>query len=208
MRRTFIMAAALAALAIPALAQTDTSTAIDEIVEPFVLSPGDVIDVQVLEDNSLNRQLLIQPDGKISFPLAGVLDAGGKTPEQLQAIVRAALSDDFLDAPTVTVALVASQEIVRLQERRPTVFVLGQVRSPGVFPLGDGLSVVQILALAGGPAPFAATSRIQIRSRDDSGTESVTFFDYEELERGRRLPNIPPLSDGDVIFIPERGLFE
>lgn len=188
-----------------------TQTAIaPEAVEEFVLGRGDVIDISVLEDSSLSRQVLVRPDGKISMPLAGSLQAEGRTPEQLQSDIREQLAKDFIEPPTVTVSLVRVAEAgapgteeIDLQ----SIYVLGQVGSPGRFDVTEPLDVLQALALAGGPGVFAATSRIQIRQRDENGGETVKLFDYDAIEDGAGAPFFE-LGDGTVIFVPERGIFE
>lgn len=177
--------------------------------ELYTLQPGDTIEVQVLEDTSLNRTLLVQPDGRISFPLVGVVEAGGKTPGELQQTLRSRLAQDFLEPPTVTVSLTSTPEIERDRAAAAESFhILGQVGQPGRFPLVKPISVVEALALAGGPGVFAAESRIQVRSRSADGVETVRLFDYEALEEGRVIPEMIEIRDGDVIFVPESGIFE
>ena len=181
---------------------------------PYTLQPGDVISISVLEDPSLDRQVLVQPDGRISVPPAGVLMAGGRTPGELQTRLSRALAEDFVEAPAVTVALVsspafeASVEEAEEEEAVPRVYVLGQVQRPGGYELEDGMDMLQVLAIAGGPGVFAATGRIQLRSLTEDGVETVQILDYERLENGAPLPERFALEDGDVIFVPERGIFE
>ena len=176
----------------------------------YLLQPGDVIDVSVLEDSTLNRQALVRPDGRISLPLAGALMAEGRTPEDLQAAIRNRLRKDFVDGPTVTVALLSvAEDALKDEDALPIVYVLGQVNAPGRFEIRDTVTPLQALAMAGGPAIFAAKDRIQVRTRDADGVETVTVFNYEAIEEG--LPSVGAtfeLGDGDVIVVPERGLFD
>lgn len=173
---------------------------------PFRLSPGTVVEVQVLEDPSLNRQVLVQPDGLIAFPLAGYLQADGKTPQELADDIRAALTDDFLDPPTVTVSLIAGSTpgVTGFQ----TFYVIGQVGAPGRHQTEEPVHILQALAIAGGPGAFAAKRRIQIRKRAQDGTEMLRLFDMEAVEDGQLVSELLVIGDGDVIFVPERGLFE
>jgi len=181
----------------------------------FVLSPGDVIDISVLEDANLSRQALIRPDGKISLPIAGTLTAAGRTPEEVRAAIIDRLKGDFVSAPTVTVSLVSlappDPEEVQQEDEKVfgKVFMLGQVRQPGVFQFEEDqpLSLLQALALAGGPDVFAARKRIQIRRQTEDGEQLITF-NYNDIEDGLVLPDQLILQDGDVIVVPERGLFE
>jgi len=173
--------------------------------EPYRLQPGDAIEVQVLEDPSLNRALNLQPDGLISFPLAGAVVAGGKTPAELADDIRDALSDDFLDPPTVTVTLVG---IAGRAQAGLTFYIFGQVGRPGRYEIREPVDVLQALAMAGGPSIFAATTRIQVRKRDEAGTEQLSFFDFDAVTEGLAVPFPQEIDDGDVIYVPEAGLFE
>jgi polysaccharide export outer membrane protein len=201
MRTIFMFAVIAAFLAVgPAAAQT------------FTLKPGDVIEVSVLEDATLNRQALVRPDGLISLPIAGTITAGGRTPEQVQAAIVSRLRSDFVTDPTVTVALVSlAPDALETEEEEEIgrIFVLGQVRAPGLFQFKaeEPLSALQALALAGGPDVFAAKRRIQIRRRTEGGEELIVF-NYDDVEDGLLLPDAMMLVDGDVIVVPERGIFE
>ena len=183
--------------------------------EQYRLKPGDVIEVTVLEDPNLNRRVLVAPDGRVSLPLAGILRAGGRSVGQVQASVRSALTRDFVTPPTVTVSLVAlgPEELEAPPEPEEielwTVYVLGEVRSPGsyTYEAEKPVTALQALTLAGGPDTFAARGRIQIR-RVVEGTETLRFLDYDALESAAGTTKPELLQDGDVILVPERGLFD
>lgn len=178
--------------------------------QDYRLQPGDTIEVSVLEDPGLNRQVLIRPDGKVSLPLAGTVQAAGLTPEAVQRAVRGRLAGDFVEPPTVTVSLLGLGA-EDLEEEAPeglaSVYVLGQVGAPGRYDVLRPVDILQALALAGGPGVFAARERIQVRRRE-SGGDVLMLFNYDDVEEGR-VPLAPiDLRDGDVIVVPERGLFE
>lgn len=177
----------------------------------YRLQPGDLIEISVVEDEKLNRQVLIRPDGRISLPLAGTVRASGRTPEALQSAISSRLSKDFVQPPNVTVSLVSlaqprfgEEEEVELN----TVFVVGQVANPGRFqyPADEPITVLKALSLSGGPGAFAARKRIQIR-RQTKDDVMVFEFNYKAVESGRRLETDIELVDGDVIVVPERGFF-
>lgn len=178
----------------------------------YRLQPGDLIEITVIEDDKLNRQVLIRPDGRISLPLAGTVRASGRTPEALQSAISSRLSKDFVQPPNVTVSLVSlaqprfgdDEEEVELN----TVFVVGQVANPGRFqyPADEPITVLKALSLSGGPGAFAARKRIQIR-RQTKDDVMVFEFNYKAVESGRRLETDIELVDGDVIVVPERGFF-
>lgn len=182
----------------------------DEIDPDFRLGVGDVLSVSVLEDSSLDRQLLVRPDGRVSMPLAGAPRAVGRTPEQLAGAIRAGLSDDFIEPPTVTVALVGlgfEAEDQDDEDAFPVIYVLGEVNRPGSFTVREPVGLLQALALAGGPGIFAAKERVQVRRVTELGVEEVLLVDYEALEEGAAAPLVL-LGDGDTVMVPERGLFE
>ena len=173
--------------------------------QEYLLKPGDRITISVFEDPALNSTALIQPDGKISILLAGSLDAAGVSPAALQDQIQAKLAKDFIEPPTVSVALAS----LGAPETPPSFYVLGEVGQPGLFTFDaeKPVTVLQALSLAGGPGVFAARERIQLRRYVDDQSGSIRLFDYDAVEDGEVLQ--PPLfiEDGDVIVVPERGLF-
>lgn len=205
MRRFLIALMALAASLSTMLLQTGAWAQ-----QGYLMQVGDRLEITVLEDPGLNRTVLIRPDGRITMPLAGTLEAAGSTPEALQARITSALAGQFVQPPTVTVS-VASLGAGALEAIETgtvaTVYVIGQVGRPGNYEVALPMDVLQLLALAGGPGTFAARDRIQIRRRGAEG-ESVLLFDYESVERGAVPSAGIMVADGDVIVVPERRLFE
>lgn len=183
--------------------------------EFYRLVPGDVLEVTVLEDPDLGRQLLVRPDGRVSMPLAGTVMAQGRTPEQVQGTIRARLARNFVEPPTVTVAVVSVREELEDEELEEIVlndvYVLGEVARPGRFeyPNDEPVTVLQALSLAGGVGPFAAIKRIQVRQVVD-GIETVRLFNYEAVEDGASVSaaDFEPLVDGAILIVPERGFLE
>ena len=176
----------------------------------YVVQVGDRLDISVLEDPGLNRTVLVRPDGRITMPLAGSIVAAGSSPEALQTRIQSALSSQFVQPPTVTVSLVSLGQAPAgtvPEGALARVYVLGQVGSPGPYEVALPMDILQVLAIAGGPATFAARKRIQVRRRGTDG-ETLFLFDYDSIERGE-VPSTPiTIADGDVILVPERRLFE
>ncbi|MEM8751585.1 MAG: polysaccharide biosynthesis/export family protein [Pseudomonadota bacterium] len=185
------------------------------LAQAYLLKPGDVVEISVLEDPSLNRQALVAPDGRISVPLAGIIDVGGKSLETVQNLVRARLQREFVQEVTVSAALAAvaadDEELLPEEEDLDTIsiYVLGEVGRPGRIDLlaDEPVTVLQALSLAGGLGPFAARHRIQIRQTVEE-EETVRFFDYDAIEEANGPQPLFKLGDGDVIIAPERGLFD
>jgi polysaccharide export outer membrane protein len=171
----------------------------------YRIQPGDTLQITVLEDETLNRTLLVTPDGQISVPLAGTVRVAGQTVETVEETIADRLSENFAVRPNVFVALTAVDEAAG----EFPVYVLGQVNSPGERLVEPGTTLLQALALAGGPARFAATRRIQLRRRDPAtGQEKLYLFNYNAVERGGTITSMIALREGDVIIVPERRLFE
>lgn len=179
--------------------------------QDYVLSPGDVLSVEVLEDESLNRQVVVLPDGNITFPFAGSISAEGRTLPQVQNSLTQALAPTFATEPTVFLSLQQVNEpaIPRAGRREVTVFFIGEVGTPGRVILPSGTTLLQALASTGGFTRFAATKRVQLRRTDpQSGQETVYTFNYRSASKGAVTTGNLVLREGDVILVPERRLFE
>ena len=166
------------------------------------LQVGDVIEVTVYQDPKLNRQVVVGPTGMISFPLAGHIQAGGTTPRALESALRSRLRGKYATDLDITVSLVTRDE-----GQKPRIFVTGEVNRPGSHVVQPGVTVLQAIALSGGLGPFAAKQRIQILRRV-AGEETVHVFNYRAFESGQDVKGNIELHAGDVIIVPERGLFE
>jgi len=159
--------------------------------DAYQLQPGDVLEISVWKEPDLQRDVLVRPDGGVSFPLVGNLDASGKSIPDLTESVKAKLQQYIAD-PVVTVSL---KEMLGNR-----VYVLGKVNKPGEFPVTRNVDVLQALSMAGGLNPFALGDEIQIVRRED-GTQRTFDFRYSAVEKGDLNDNIL-LRAGDVILVP------
>lgn len=174
----------------------------------YRIQPGDTLQIEVLEDASLNREVLVLPDGSISLPLAGSIRAAGMTTAGLARTITSAIAPNFAASPSVSVSVAAIPERED-EEATINVYFLGEINDPGLREVRPGTTFLQGLAQAGGFTTFAAEKRLQLRRRDpSSGQEFVFPIDYRALSRGAALTGNPVLRDGDVILVPERRLFE
>lgn len=169
------------------------------------LHPGDVISISVYQDPKLDRQVLIGPTGMIAFPLVGQIKAAGLTPSALENILKERLKGKFSEEPDITVSLTAEKTLE--EDLKPRFYITGEVLRPGYFVIRTKLDVLQAIAMAGGFSPFAAKRRIQVR-RQINGIESTFVFDYNDFFAGTNVDDNIRLRAGDVIIVPERGLFE
>lgn len=180
--------------------------------QDYKVRTGDVLQIEVLEDATLNRTAIVLPNGQIALPLAGSLRAAGRTLAEVQADLAARLAPNFAKTPTVYVTLNALAERVvggpAAAPRTIDIYVLGAANTPGKVDVKPGATLLQALAQAGGVSPFGAKKRIQLRRVDKSGVEQVYKFDLDAIERGAAGGGATRLMGGDVIVIPQRKLFE
>jgi polysaccharide biosynthesis/export protein len=159
----------------------------------YLLQPGDVVEVSVWKEEDLSKQLLVRPDGGLSFPLAGDLKVTGLTPVDVQRELQTRLSKFFSDA-TVTVSV--------MQINGNQVYVVGKVNRPGAYKFDRAVDVMQALSLAGGATEFAGVDDIRIIRREPDGRQRVFEFQYSDVARGRRLEQNIVLESGDTLVVP------
>lgn len=179
----------------------------------YLLRPGDTLRIEVLEDATLNRTVLVAPDGRISMPLAGTLSAGGRPIEAVQAELAARLAGNFASTPNVFVSLEGLNQGPlgggTAVPQTLTIFVMGEANNPGKVAVEPGTTALQFFAEMGGFTKFAATKRIQLRRTDPkTGVETIYQLNYNDIERGGSKAGSTTLADGDVIVVPQRKLFE
>lgn len=171
----------------------------------YRIQPGDQLAVTVLEDDTLNRQVLVLPDGRVSVPLAGSVQASGNTVEAVERAIADRLASNFAVRPNVFVSVISVDD----EDETFPIYVLGRVGDPGVREVEIGTTLLQAIALAGGFDQFAATKRIQLRRMDPTtGQEQLYVFNYNAVERGGAIQSMITLREGDVLLVPERRLFE
>ena len=183
----------------------------------YRIGPGDQLTIEVLQDSSLNRTVVVLPDGRFSFPFAGSVTAAGRTVGQVEAAVTAAIASNFATEPNVFVSVQPAPEEPRVRTAPsapaapPTisVYYLGEVQSPGLRDIAPGTTILQALAQTGGFTDFAALKRIQVRRTNRmTGVQQVVEINYQALSEGARMTNDFTLQEGDVILVPQRRLFE
>jgi polysaccharide biosynthesis/export protein len=158
----------------------------------YTVKPGDILAIAVWKEPDLQGPVLVRPDGAFSFPLAGQVDARGKTVMQLQQTVTDRLKK-FISDPVVTVSI--------QQVNGNKVYVIGQVNKPGEFIVNPRVDVMQALSMAGGTTPFAALGDITILRRE-GGVQRSLPFRYNDVIKGRNLDQNIQLQAGDVVVVP------
>ena len=159
----------------------------------FHLESGDVIRVYVWnEPNHSRDQVLVRPDGQISLPLVGDVQAAGLTVEELSVAIKKAIQK-FVPNSKVDVSLVTA--------RSYQIYVMGEVRRTGVLTGQTQLNVLQALSQAGGLTPFAEKDRIFIIWRNKDGEVRIPF-NYDEVLAGKRPQQNITLCRGDTVIVP------
>jgi polysaccharide biosynthesis/export protein len=158
----------------------------------YQVQPGDVLMISVWKEPDLQAEVLVRPDGGLSFPLVGDLKAENRSVDELQALLGEKLKK-YIPDPVVTV-------VVKLTGGS-RIYVVGKVNRPGEYPLYRPLDVMQALSLAGGTTPFAALNDIEVLRREGA-TQRAISFRYSDVEKGRALEQNFLLKSGDTIVVP------
>jgi len=175
--------------AAPAPARTSPTAPQDD---SYRLGPEDVLDISVWKEEGLKKETVVRPDGAISFPLIGDVQAAGRTVSEVRDEIGKRLSR-YIPEPTVSVL------VLRVASNR--FYVIGRVNKPGDFAIGRYVDVLQALALAGGLTPFADPRGIKVIRKQD-GKDVVLPFDFPAVTRGESLEQNIRLQGGDVIVVP------
>ncbi len=158
----------------------------------YLLGPEDMLKIAVWKDEQLTQELVVRPDGMITFPLIGEVVASGRTAENVGLEITSRLLK-FLPSPTVTVT------VLKVLSYR--IYVLGQVQKPGEYQAGHHTDVLQALSMAGGLTPYASENDIKIIRR--TGLEEVVFpFRYGDAQKGKDLHQNILLQRGDLVMVP------
>ena len=161
-------------------------------VDLYSIQPGDVLQVSVWKEAELNQEVIVRPDGGITFPLVGEAKAAGSSIEELRQLISERLKK-YIPDPVVTVAI--------KQLSGNPIYVIGKVNRPGVFPIVRNVDVMQALSMAGGTSTYAALNDIKILRRENGKLRAMSFK-YAEVEKGKRLEQNIVLRAGDVVVVP------
>jgi polysaccharide biosynthesis/export protein len=161
--------------------------------DSYVIGDGDVLNINVWKEPDVSRILPVRSDGKISLPLAGEVQARGKTPHQMELAIGAQLKN-FIAEPEVTVIVA--------EIKSQNFNILGEVTKPGTYPLSSASTVLDAIALAGGFRDFAKRKSIYVLRRDANGAESRIPFNYKDVIKGSHAEQNIKLMAHDTIVIP------
>lgn len=174
---------------------TEKTAALKEsipLANEYRIGPEDVLDISVWKEDALKKEVLVRPDGGISFPLAGELMALDKTPLQIQQEITQKLTR-YIPNPVVSVS------VLKIVSNK--IYVVGKVNKPGEYSTGRYLDVLQALSMAGGLTPYAAENKIKILRRQGDKEISIPF-EYAKVQNGNDLSQNIQLKRGDVVLVP------
>jgi polysaccharide biosynthesis/export protein len=158
----------------------------------YKLHAGDSITVSVWKELELQRKVVIRPDGRFSFPLAGEVQAAGRSADQVRIDIENQLKKYI---PEAVVAVMVED----VSGNR--VYVIGQVNKPGMYVMNPQLTVIQALSLAGGGTPFAKLDKISV-IRGIGTAQKTLPFRYDQVVEGKSLQQNVALESGDVVLVP------
>jgi polysaccharide export outer membrane protein len=159
----------------------------------YVIGENDVLDIDVWKEKEISRAVPVRPDGKISLPLIGEIQASGMTPLQLQDDITQRLKS-FLANPAVTVIV---------SDPRSRHFnIVGQVTKPGTYPLSQSTTVLDAISAAGGLRDFAKETKIYVLRTVPGGNQERLPFNYKEAIKGKKPENNVVLKPGDTVVVP------
>jgi polysaccharide export outer membrane protein len=173
----------------------------------YVVGPDDVLSVSVFNEAQLSGKYRVENDGHFSYPFLGRVKAGGTTLAEVAATLKARLAEGYLRNPQVTVEVE--------QFRSQSVFIMGEVRTPGKYVLSGTVSLIEALVQAGSTTALAGTevlilhpkaARATSATMPEHGDADVQRVNLREMEAGRFSSNVA-IRDGDTIFVPKAERF-
>jgi len=160
--------------------------------DSYVIGPEDVLSINVWREEALTRQVPVRRDGKISLPLIDEIHAAGLTPLQLKEKLTLRLKD-FIDNPNVSVIVTEANS--------QKVYVSGEVKTPGVYPLRGETTLLQIIPMAGGFTEWADQKKVLI-IRKEGGKDRRIVVNYKKIVSGEDMSYNTILKPGDTVIVP------
>jgi polysaccharide export outer membrane protein len=159
----------------------------------YLIGSSDVLAITVWKEPEISRSIPVRPDGKISLPLVGEIQAAGRTPIQLEQDIATKLQA-YISKPDVTVIV----EQINSEKFN----ILGRVSKPGSYPLSATTTVLDAIATAGGFLDFAKQSSIYILRPNAQGGQSRLAFNYKQVIKGNHSEQNVRLEPHDTIIVP------
>ena len=161
--------------------------------DAYVIGANDVLSINVWKEPDVSRSVPVRSDGKISLPLVGELQAGGRTPRQLEEEIATRLKN-YISEPEVTVIVTDSKS--------QKINILGMVVRPGAYLLTSSTTVLDAIAMAGGFKDFAKKKSIYVLRSSPDGTQKRIPFNYKEVIKGTNPEQNIKMLPGDTLVVP------
>ncbi len=162
-----------------------------EIKSGYKLAPEDILNISVWKEDGLQQDVIVRPDGLLTFPLAGTIQAEGRTVEDVNVDISKRIHK-FIPDSVVTVSLI--------KVAGNKIYVIGKVTRPGEYVVGRYIDVMQALALAGGLTAYASEGNIIVIRRIDGTQKSIPFV-YSDVKTGKNLDQNIILRAGDSVVV-------
>jgi polysaccharide biosynthesis/export protein len=200
-----VVALATAAVALPSAQSGGQSQSPDGAAPDYTIGAQDVLSITVFDQADLSGKYPVELDGTFSFPLVGRVTAGGLSVRQFENELRRKLSDGYFKNPQITVSVE--------QYRSQRVFIIGEVRGAGTYPLTGDMTLIEALAKAGSTTPSASDEVLVVRGQGAKGPvlpgqandTDIQRFNLKDLQSGTLAQN-PNLHDGDTIYVARAEL--
>lgn len=168
------------------------------VTEDYIIGPEDVLEITVWRNSDLSKVVTVRPDGKVSLPLIGDVEAVGKSAGQLAELIATRLKE-YKENPQVS--------IVVQQVNSYAIYVMGEITRPGKFPLKSKTTLLQAITLAGGFTPNAARNKLVVFRFGDKGQKDIKIkASYDDIIlRDSSTQNIE-LKPGDTIVVPSETM--
>lgn len=160
-------------------------------IQNYKVGVGDLLQIEVYDEEDLTKEVRVLTDGYISFPLLGSIKASNLTVGDLEDKITRLLAEKYLVNPQVTVFVKEFSDI----------FVFGEVKKPGSFPLYGKLTVFEAITLAGGFTPVANPAKVKV-IRDENGQETSFEVDVEQITKKGDVSQDAELRAGDRVIVP------
>jgi polysaccharide export outer membrane protein len=164
------------------------------VVDEYRIGPEDVLEIMVWKNSDLTRTVTVRPDGKVSLPLIGDVQASGLTTEELKTQVTRQMKE-FIASPDVSVLVSNINSYY--------YYILGEVAKPGKYPLKEKITVLQALSMAGGFTPFAYKNGISLFRMDPATSMQTKIrIRYDEIVSSDDTKKNLLIQSGDTILVP------
>ena len=174
----------------------------------YVVGPQDVLRITVFDEPTMSGTYRVDTDGSFQYPMLGRVPAAGSRVRDIEQMIKTKLEDGFVRRAQVTVDVD--------QFRSRSIFIVGEVRSPGKYPMTGQMSLIEALAAAGSTLPTASSEVLILRPRDANAAQPLTpdqvdqtnvhRISLADLQLGRLSENIA-MQEGDTIFVPKAEKF-